>query len=181
MTGMEARERGSTQREIRRLLEAYPGLHMREVARRLDIDVRAAKYHLDRLEKLGYVSTLHVSGRKRYFPRRGRDAGEVVDRRDKPLLSRLRHPVSLLLVLQLLEQGPASLTDLASTAEVSPSRAHYHLERLEEAALVGRAEEGREYVLHEPDRVRDLLLEYGPLRDQVEGFLDLWESFLGTA
>lgn len=171
-------ERGTTRMEIQRLLEAYPGLHMREVARRLDVDVRTAKYHLDRLEKGGYVSTLHLSGRKRYFPRRGRDQGEMVDRRDKPLLSRLRHPVTLLLALQLLEQGPAALGELSAAAEVSPSRARYHLEKMEKATLVGRDDGGRAYALQDPERVRDLLLEYGPPRDQVEEFLDLWESFL---
>lgn len=171
-------EGGTNWMAIRRLLEAYPGLHLREVARRLEVDVRTAAYHLDRLERAGYLSPLRLGGHKRYFPRRAREAGEVVDRRDKPLLSHLRSPVVLSLVLQLLTLGPRGLTALAEEGDLAPSRARYHLAKLVRAGIVRHAENGAPYALREPDRIRDLLWEYGPPRDQVEGFLDLWEMFV---
>lgn len=170
-----------TRGRLLRLLRRYPGLHLREVARRLEVDVGTAKYHLDRLEKHGYLSALQMRRNKHYFPRCDRFDGELVDRKDKPLLAHLRTPMVLLLVLQLLASGPLSAADLASGVDLSPSQVHYYLSKMERVDIVTSQDGNSAYALQDPVRVRDLLLAYGPPRDQVEGFVDLWESFLESA
>lgn len=164
----------------RRLIEEYPGLHLREVARRLDLDVRAAQHHLNRLEKSGYVTVLRFGRFMRYFPRKEKHKGEVVDRRDKRLLGHLRNSIALSLVVHLISSGPTRLVDLSDKVEISPSRASFHLRKLEGAGIVVRRNEGRpKYDVEDPERLKELLRAYRPTPDQVDGLLDLWDAFVG--
>lgn len=165
---------------VRKLLEEYPGLHMREVGRRLGIDVRAAKYHLDRLERSGYLTVLYFGRHKRYYPRRQKHAGELLDMKDKLLLGHLRNPISLGLVVHLVSFGPSRLVNLCKNVDVSPSKASFHLRKLERAGIVVRRT-GAEtrYDVEDAGNVRALLRVYRPVPDQVDGLLDLWDSFLG--
>ena len=58
-----------SRRRIFDLLTEYPGLHLRELERRLQMDVRGLQYHLEWLEGRGAVSTLREGGYLRYYPR----------------------------------------------------------------------------------------------------------------
>ncbi len=166
--------------QARSLIEEYPGLHLRELARRLDLDVRAAQHHLNRLEKSGYVTVVRFGRFKRYFPRREKDQGEMVDRKDKVLLAHLRNSIALSLVVHLISSGPTRLADLSNAVEISPSRASFHLRKLERAGIiVRRREEGPKYDVEDPDKVKALLRAYQPMPDQVDGLLDLWDAFMG--
>ncbi len=165
----------------RRLIDEYPGLHLRELARRLNLDIRAAKHHLDRLEKWGYVTVLRFGRFKRYFPRSEKDQGEMVDRRDKRLLGHLRNSIALSLVVHLISSGPTRLADLSDQVEISPSRATFHLRKLEGAGIVVRRKEGGpKYDVEDPGGLKELLRTYRPMPDQVDGLLDLWDAFVGS-
>ncbi len=165
----------------RRLIEEYPGLHLRELARQLDMDVRATQHHLDRLEKGGLVSVLRFGRYKRYFPRREAHTGEMVDRKDKRILGHLRNPIALGLVVHLIVSGPSRLADLSSGVGVVPTTASYHLRRLERAGIVvRRSQGGTKYAVGEPEKLKQLLRVYGPTPNQVDGLLELWETFVGN-
>ena len=164
----------------RRLVEEYPGLHLRELARRLDLDVRAARHHLNRLEKSGYVSVLRFGRFMRYFPRKEKDQAEMVDRKDKVLLGHLRNSIALSLVIHLISSGPTRLADLSAKVKISPSRASFHLRKLERAGIVVRRKDGGpKYDVEDPDKLKELLRAYRPMPDQVDGLLDLWDAFMG--
>ncbi len=165
--------------KVKELIEEYPGLHMRELARRSGIDVRAAKHHLDRLEKSGFVTVRYFGRFKRYFPRKGKHGGEVVDRRDKLSLGYLRNPTSLGLVVCLIANGPSRLVDLSREVGVSSSKASFHLRKLEMVGIVvRRTGSNLTYDLRDAKRVRELLRTYGPMPDQVDGLLDLWDTIV---
>jgi len=158
------------------LVAVSPGLHMREIARRLDVDVRTAEYHLRQLEKHGLATGMEEGGFRRFFPRTadGRKT-EVVDARDKPLLGTLRRRVPLYVSLVLLTRDGATHGEPAQEAGVSPSTLSYHLERMERAGLLARRD-GR-YVLREPERIARLLYAHRPTQDLIDRFVDLWEDF----
>jgi len=158
------------------LVATSPGLHLREIARRLDVDVRTAEYHLHQLEKHGLATGVDEGGFRRFFPRTadGRKA-EVVDARDKPLLGILRKPVPLYVSLVLLTRDAATHGDLARDAGVSPSTLSYHLERMERAGLLEKRD--GKYVLREPERIARLLYAHRPTQDLLDRFVDLWEDF----
>ncbi len=176
---MDAGEFPTASMRARKLIEEYPGLHLRELARRLDLDVRAAKHHLDRLERAGFVTVLYFGRFKRYFPRRDRNVGELVDSDDKRLLGHLRSRIALNLVVHLILSGPSRLVDLSSMLDISPSRATFHLRRLEGAGIVVK-KDGSEtrYGVKDARELKELLNVYKPMPDQVDGMLDLWDAFV---
>ena len=165
-----------TRRRAYELVASTPGLHLRDLARRLEMDVRTAMYHLEQLEKHGLVAGIEEGGYRRFFPRTadGRKA-EVVDARDKPLVALLRKRVPLYVSLVLLTRDAATHGELAEHAGVSPSTLSYHLDRMERTGLLGR--DGVKYVLREADRVARLLYAYRPTQDLIDQFLALWEDF----
>ncbi|MEK6852050.1 MAG: helix-turn-helix domain-containing protein [Candidatus Thermoplasmatota archaeon] len=165
-----------SRRRAYELVASAPGLHLREVARRLDLDVRTVEYHLRQLEKHGLMTAIDEGGFRRFFPRTadGRRA-EVVDARDKPTLGLLRKPVPLYVSLVLLTRDAATHGALAKDAGVSPSTLSYHLEKMERMGMLARSDTA--YVLREPERVARLLYAYRPTPDLIDCFLDLWEDF----
>jgi len=165
-----------SRRRLYERIATTPGLHMRDLARRVEMDVRTALYHLRQLEKHGLVTALDEAGFRRYFPRtaNGR-GGEIVDVRDKPLLGLLRRRVPLYVALFLLAREGAANGEIAAGSGVSPSTLSYHLGRMERAGMLAR--DGLRYRLADPDRVARLLYAHRPTEDLVEAFLDLWEDF----
>jgi len=158
------------------LIASCPGLHLREIARRLDIDVRTAVHHLRQLEKRGLATGIEDGGFRRFFPRTADERrAEVVDARDKPFLGFLRTRVPLYVSLVLLTRGAAAHAQLAEDAGVSPSTLSYHLGRMGRAGLVVR-QDGK-YAMREPERIARLLDAHRPTQDLLDRFVDLWADF----
>jgi len=168
--GLESRRRAYE------IVAETPGLHLRELARRLGVDVRTADYHFRQLSRHGLVSGVEEGGFLRFYPRttNGRKA-EIVDARDKPLLAVLRKPVPLSVALVLLARDRATHGELAAEAGVSPPTLSYHLSRMEQSGMLSR--DGGGIGLREPERIAHLLYAYRPTPDLIDRFLDLWEDF----
>lgn len=164
----------ATRRRAYDLVASVPGLHLREVARRLDVDVRTAQYHLEHLGKHGLVAESVEGGFRRFFPRT-EGLREVVDARDRRALGLLRRPVPLYVALLLLTRGAATHGEIAQGADVSASTVSYHLARLEREGVVGR--EGDRYALRDPNRIARLLYAHRPEPDLLDRFADLWQDF----
>ena len=168
--GLESRRR------LYELLTQTPGLHLREIARQLGVDVRTADYHLRQLSNHGLASGIEEGGYLRFYPRTANGRGaEVVDARDKPVLAALRKPVPLYVALTLLTRDAATHGELADAADVSPSTLSYHLDRMERANLL--AHHDARYLLREPERIARILYTHRPTPDLIDRFLDLWEDF----
>ena len=165
-----------SRRHVYELIASTPGLHMRELARRLDMDVRTVEYHLHQLEKHRLVTGTDEGSFRRFFPKTadGREA-EVVDARDKPILGLLRKRIPLYVALVLLTRDASTHTELAKDADVAPSTMSYHLARMERIGMLARKETA--YVLREPERVARILYAHRPTQDLIDRFLDLWEDF----
>lgn len=179
-----ARRRGTeesdTRRRVHEYVKTYPGLHLREIARGVGLDHNHVKYHLEFLERHGFVSGRKEGGFRRFFPKEPSRLGtrDAIDSQEKVLLGVLRRPVPLHVTLLLLERAAATLSDLETHVAVAHATLHYHLQRMEANGLLASRKEGRErvYELVEPDRVRALLLNHRPPDALVQGFLDAWEQ-----
>jgi predicted transcriptional regulator len=165
---------------VYRIVEAYPGLHLREVARQAGMDPNHAKYHLNYLERHGLVSSREDGGHLTLFPRAQGPAGlqESVPAGDKGTLALLRQPVPLHATLLLLDRGQASHGELEKAVPVARTTLHYHMAKLERAGVVESLREGREriYRLRDHDLTLGLLLRYRPPDALVQGFLEAWEA-----
>jgi len=92
-----------TRRQIYNIILKYPGLHLRELSRKINISFSSLRYHLNYLEKYGYVVTKTDKRFKRFF------ASKKVSIRDKIWLNILRQEVPRKIVLLLITAGPADL------------------------------------------------------------------------
>ena len=168
-----------SRRRIFELLTEYPGLHLRELERRLGMDVRGLRYHLEYLEARGALTTLREGGYLRYYPREWDETQfrEQFGPAEKRILALLRQRRPLQLVLILLEQGDVAGPMLRGEMGVGAATLNYHLRKLLRLRLVGVRTAGRvkHYRLRNRESVLQLLIRFRPPADLVEDFLDLWE------
>lgn len=158
----------------------YPGLHLSEIARGVDMDTNHTKYHLEVLERHDLISSRKEEGYWRFYPREDSELGprEVLDPEEKEWLSLLRRRVPLQATLVLLDRDQAASGEIADALEVAPSTFHYHANKMEEVDLVESKKQGRKriYALSDPERVAELVVRYEPPDELVKGFLEAWEE-----
>jgi predicted transcriptional regulator len=172
--GLEARRR------IYQHIEDYPGLHLSEIARALQMEVNHAKHHLRSLEKHDMVSSHREDGYWRFYPRREGPLGrrDSLGADEKKVLALLRRPVPLHVTLLLLEHEEMNHQELREKAGVAHGTLHYHLKKMEQNGHLISQKDGRErrYRLQDPERALRLLVEHRPPDHLVKGFLDAWEA-----
>lgn len=158
----------------------YPGLHLSEIARSVDLGTNHAKYHLRVLEDHDMVSSHRENGYVRFYPREDSRLGrkEVLERDEKEWLSLLRREIPLQMTVILLDRGEATAGEIGEAIDVALSTVHYHATNMEEAGLVTSYKDGRSrvYELADPERVAKLLEAHEPPDALVQGFLGAWEE-----
>jgi predicted transcriptional regulator len=143
----------------RRILEEVarsPGVHYRELQRRLGMPTGVVEYHVHRLVRDRLLVERKDGGHTRYFPVRGLTEAERV------LLSFLRQDTPRQIVLFLLESPGSRRADLLGTLDVSGPAVSHHLKRMTEAGVIAgvREDGGARYRLAEPDVARKVLVVY---------------------
>ncbi len=145
--------------EKRRVIYFYvksnPGLHLREIQRRLSIPLTSLDYHLGYLV---HQNLLYRDGEgfyTRYFD-------EEFDQHDRLILSILRQRRLREILLILLSQTKMAYGDLLSSLNIPSSTLSLYLSKLVDAEIVERHSVGREtyYTVNGGGRVADLLVLY---------------------
>ncbi len=163
-----------TRRDIYDLIVRYPGLHEREIARRLDISLSTLDYHLHYMEKRGLLVSKKDGRYTRYF------AAKKVGMEDKKIISLLRQQTPRQIVLYLLEYPGAIHKDICSAVGKSPSTVSFHLKKLVTAGIVEATSLGRKtaYQVVDEERVVNALITYQDtfVDSAVDSFVDTWMS-----
>jgi predicted transcriptional regulator len=133
-----------------------PGAHLRDVARRCNMPLGTSLYHLDYLETSGLIVSRRDGRYKRYF------GSHSLGRREKEVLSLLRHDAPRRLVAALLERGPSTQRELCDAVGVSRSTVSFHLARLVTDGVVVRVPRRPEahYEVAEAQFTRELLARF---------------------
>lgn len=153
------------------LVEQFPGLHLREIARQAEMSEALALYHLDQLEEGGVVESRTEEQFRRFFP----VEAPSIEERDRDLMALLRQRVPLQIALYLLAEGEATHGDITDQLELAKSTVSYHLDKLGKADFV--TQEAGRFRLREPRRVERLLLRWEPPRSLTDRFTTLWTRF----
>lgn len=161
-------------RDIYNLILATPGLHEREIARKLNMSLSTLDYHLHYLEKREILSSKKDGRYTRYFVSRKMGV------QDKRTISLLRQSTPRDIVLFLLLHPRALHKDICSSVHKSPSTVSFHLKKLVEAEVVDAVSIGRGtvYDVIQPEKTVDLLITYKQtfLDEAVDRFIDTWSS-----
>ena len=163
-----------TRRKIYELIRKSPGIHFREIERRLKIAVGNLQYHLHYLEKKNLVKAEQDGEYIRYFPKDCQ-----LDEIDKKILAFLRRRTSRRILVYLLSNPNANNKNVSDGIRLSPSTVSWHLNKLVETGIVEKRKEGREsyFKIKDPERVTRLLITYKEsfLDKFVEGLVEVWE------
>ena len=162
-------------RRILTLVERYPGLHLRDLARRAMLSESLAGYHLEALEREGFVQSKFDDFYRRFYPVQSAAPSAA----DQQLLGLLRQRVPAAISIHLLEQSPSTHTTLTKKMGLAKSTLSYHISKLQAAGLVIVNADGIR--LKEPDRVRKLLLTWRPPVDVTERFAEMWRKLYRSA
>ena len=158
-------------------VQRYPGVHLREIRRRLGIPIGTLDYHLYRLGREGLISVRFQGGYKCCYPGTSEVDRAPIPVPEQVLLALLRQALPRTLLLHLYLEGPTAPVDLGKAINTTPPNLSYFLKRLEAAGVVVRegTGSGRRVRLAEPKHVHQVLLKYPPLPETaVDRFLQFW-------
>ncbi|MEF8832775.1 MAG: ArsR family transcriptional regulator [Candidatus Thermoplasmatota archaeon] len=163
-----------TRKEIFKVIKEYPGLNMKAIERKTEMNLNLVKYHLQKLEDMRMVNKVEEEGYKRYYPEKY--SGKRLNSEDKRLLGLLRKEKPLGIVVYLLNQGgEAKHKGISEDLDIPASTLSYHLKKLKKKDVLKKDE--RTYKIVDEKHISRLLLEYDPPDDVVERFVDVWEDF----
>lgn len=136
--------------DILEVVERSPGISASELGRRLECGWGTLVYHLTVLERMQLLSSAREGRHKRFFVQ-GR-----INYSDKGAVGLLANPAARL-VLDAIREAPGSIQrDLSRRVGLSPGTIAWHVERLSEAGLVLKEEEGRVVRYYPSQRLLEL-------------------------
>ena len=120
---------------VYKLIQEEPGLGVSEIAQRTGLGWGTTVYHLDRLERAGFVANERGGLHKCYYP-----VGTVRPEARKGM-GALKADTTRSIAEYLLARPGATQTELCKDLSLSPSQASKQVTKLEEAGLVRRERE----------------------------------------
>lgn len=171
-------ERPDVRQRVYDAVRRYPGIHLREIERQTGVSAPLAQYHLRKLVDEAYVEVHEQGGYARHYPTQKGKSARVMPE-DVPLLGVLREEVPLHIVLLLLDRGTLTHAELVGELGIAKSTVSYHLAKLAELGVIGRAAGKASLHLVDRERIYRLLLAYRPTPGLLDTFAGLWEDLYG--
>ena len=146
--------------KVLHFVQNNPGCHLRRIKRVLGISMGTVQYHLDKLEKLGKITSTKRGFYKYYFP-----AG-LFKENEKEILEVLTHETARKLTF-IIEQKSPTQTDIVNNVRISTSPVGWHVGRLIDLAIIREIKDRRykRYQLQEsnPNNIITLLRTMIPI------------------
>jgi predicted transcriptional regulator len=141
-------------------IQDNPGCHLRKIKREVGISMGTVQYQLDKLEKIGKVTSTRRGFYKYYFP-----VGLFKDN-EKDILEVLTHETARKILMFILEQKNPTQTDIVNNVKISARSISWHVRRLIDIKIIKETKDGRykRYQLLEsdPKYIITLLRNYYP-------------------
>lgn len=132
-----------------------PGLHLRELQRRLNVPLSSLEYHLDYMVRKKVLFRESKGHYTRFFAKH-------LDTKDKKILSFLRQRRLREIVLIILSEQKVKYSSLLDSLKIPPSTLSFYLKYLVENNVISRHKIGYEniYFIEERERVTKVLATY---------------------
>lgn len=127
-----------TRREIFEIVEANPGICIKDVSDNADVSYSTASYHLDRLVKMDYLARRDEGNKVLYYKN-----GGTFTRAERELVPVLKNEEAMRVFTHILENPWCYRAEVAEALGVSHTTINWHLKRLTKADLVEEHREGR--------------------------------------
>ena len=113
----------SRRKKIYGLVKKNPGLHFREIHRRLNIPLSSLEHHLNYMTRNNVIYVRKDGGYTRYFC-------EPLSKEEQKIISAIRHKKLREIVAILIEKEEVKYHDLKDFLQLSPSILSYYLKYL---------------------------------------------------
>ncbi|HVL49412.1 MAG TPA: ArsR family transcriptional regulator [Candidatus Thermoplasmatota archaeon] len=161
-----------TRRAIYDYIKTTPGAHLRKVHRAVGLPFGQVLYHLNYMERNELIVVKKDGKFNRYFVK------HLIGRKEKDIISVLRHDVPRRVSILLLFQPRLTHKEILQYVEISPSTLSFHLSKMVEVGVVGRENRGREsyYWLTDEKLTAKVLIMHRESfnSDVVDRFADVW-------
>ena len=114
-----------------------PGMSFNELSRRLGLAKGDLQYHIQRLEKLGLITSKRSGLRRHYFPR------GIFDEKEKDILALLSSENVRGVIMYIIANPGAAQKELCSELGLSPPTVSYYISKLKELNLVRSVKDGK--------------------------------------
>jgi DNA-binding Lrp family transcriptional regulator len=122
-----------TRRRIYNYILTNPGVHFRDISKKLNIKVYNLKYHLHFLQKHSMICAKNENGYLRFY------IAQKIGNDDKKILGFLRQKTTRDILLSLQWSLGLTLSELSQFLEKSPSTINFHLNKLIENDIITEA------------------------------------------
>jgi len=169
------RDRGGkddTKEMILSLIRESPGVHFREIARRLDIPPGVVEYHIHHLLRSDAIVARTEGRYKRYYAEGRHGSAE------KRTMAHLRREVPRKVLMHLMLHPGSRHRDLKDALSITGSTLTFHLQAMVKDGLVRESDDRgiKRFYVVDPDGVsKSLILYKASFMDElVDAFADTW-------
>jgi DNA-binding MarR family transcriptional regulator len=117
-------------REIYEFISQNSGLHMRDISRKLNVPFTSLKYHLNYLEKKGFIISRDDGKYSRYF------ISLEIGEKEKRILNCLRKRTTLHIILWFFIAVQCSQKDISRFLEKHPTTISFHLRKMIQTGII---------------------------------------------
>ena len=121
---------------ILQIIKLNPGSHLRKIKEGMNISMGTTQYHLDKLEKMGRITSTRNGLHKHYFP-----IG-VFQENEKEIFQVLGQETAREIVMTIIEKQTPTQTDIVKDVGISNASVNWHLKRLIAIKLVEEIKDG---------------------------------------
>jgi predicted transcriptional regulator len=161
-----------SRRKIFEQVEQVPGIHFRDIARRLNISTGVIEYHLRYLESHEMIVSRMEGRYKRYYV-----VGKLGSK-DKELLALLRQRMPRRILMHLLLHPRTTHKKLRKEFKISASTLSFHLSKLLDKEVINQIKVGRkfQYKVIDEELVAKALIRFkeGFIDEVVDNFAKTW-------
>jgi len=166
-------------RNIYNYIIKYPGLHNRELCRKMNLSKSSLFYHLTFLKRRGLIVEKSDGVYKRYYPAKKFGIEEM------KIFNLLRQNIPLKIIMCIEINPDYSLIEIARYWNKDPRTIAYHIKKLNSVGLIESNRVGREvrYRTNKNDLLLDLLVSYQKslLDENVNIYVTWLKNNLGKA
>ena len=140
-----------TAEKLLAFIQDNPGCHLRQVKRKMGISMGTVQYQLDKLEKMGRITSSRRGLYKYYFP-----AG-LFRENEKDILEVLTHETARKILMFIIEQNSPTQTDIVNSIRISARSISWHVGRLIALKMIKEIKDGKYKRYQLQDDAKDIL------------------------
>ncbi len=136
-------------------IDEYPGSHLREIARELDLKPSNAAWHLRKLEQTNLVRSRNIGGKRVYYLVEG-----GIESRKRAVAESILKNKNARCIMQYLNNNPGKhLLEIAHSLNLNHHVVKWHLNKMFEAELVEGDTTNSAYPVYYPTEIGSEALE----------------------